>query len=154
PDLITMAKGLTSAYVQLGAVGMRPKIAAAFQEKAFPGGLTYNSHPLACAAALATLAVYEEEGLIERAAKMGVVLHERMAERAPRPPGPPPHRRPLGGRPGWAAPRGLRSRGPRPTGPPRRWPPTTGSSASRASTRSRAGTRSPRPRRSRSARRS
>ena len=55
PDLMTMAKGLTSAYVQLGAVGMRPHIARVFQEKAFPGGLTYNSHPLACAAALATL---------------------------------------------------------------------------------------------------
>ena len=61
PDLITMAKGLTSAYVQLGAVGMRPQIARAFQEKAFPGGLTYNSHTLACATALATIAVYEDE---------------------------------------------------------------------------------------------
>ena len=71
---MTMAKGLTSAYVQLGAVGMRPAIARVFQEKAFPGGLTYNSHPLACAAALATLAVYEEEGLIENARKMGDVL--------------------------------------------------------------------------------
>ena len=53
PDLLTMAKGITSAYVQLGAVGMRPAIARAFEERAFPGGLTYNSHPLACAAALA-----------------------------------------------------------------------------------------------------
>jgi taurine---2-oxoglutarate transaminase len=92
PDLITMAKGLTSAYVQLGAVGMRPKVAAAFQEKSFPGGLTYNSHPLACAAALATLAVYEEEGLIERAARMGVVLRDRMAEIARRHPSVGAHR--------------------------------------------------------------
>ena len=80
PDLITMAKGITAAYVQLGAVGMRPAIAKVFQEKAFPGGLTYNSHPLACAAALATIAVYEDEKLIERAAKMGESLRRRMRD--------------------------------------------------------------------------
>jgi taurine---2-oxoglutarate transaminase len=80
PDLITMAKGITAAYVQLGAVGMRPHIAKAFQEKAFPGGLTYNSHPLACAAALATIAVYEDEGLIERAVKMGASMRKRMKD--------------------------------------------------------------------------
>ncbi len=75
PDLITMAKGLTSAYVQLGAVGMRHEIAQHFRDNVFYGGLTYNSHPLGCATALATIAVYEEEGLIERAARMGEVLH-------------------------------------------------------------------------------
>ena len=80
PDLITMAKGITSAYVQLGAVGMRPQIARAFQERAFPGGLTYNSHTLACATALATIAVYEEEGLLENARRMGRVLRERHLE--------------------------------------------------------------------------
>jgi taurine--2-oxoglutarate transaminase len=80
PDLVCMAKGLTSAYVQLGAVGMRPPIARVFQEKAFPGGLTYNSHTLACAAALATLAVYEDEKVIENAARMGKVLRQRMDE--------------------------------------------------------------------------
>jgi len=80
PDLITMAKGITSAYVQLGAVGMRPQLASAFQERAFPGGLTYNSHTLACATALATIAVYEEEGLIEKARRTGKVLRERMLE--------------------------------------------------------------------------
>jgi len=64
PDLMTMAKGLTSAYVPLGAVGLRPAIAQAFANRPFPGGLTYNSHPLGCATALATIAVYEEEGLI------------------------------------------------------------------------------------------
>ena len=53
---------------------MRPGVAAAFQDRAFPGGLTYNSHPLACAAAIATLAVYEDEDLIERARRMGEVL--------------------------------------------------------------------------------
>jgi taurine--2-oxoglutarate transaminase len=80
PDLMPMAKGLTSAYVQLGAVGMRPQVAQAFQERAFPGGLTYNSHPLACAAALATIAVYEDEGLVENAERMGKVLRRRMVE--------------------------------------------------------------------------
>ena len=74
PDLISMAKGLTSAYVQLGAVGMRRGIADHFQKNVFYGGLTYNSHPLACAAALATLSVYEEDGLIENARRMGSVM--------------------------------------------------------------------------------
>ena len=80
PDLMTIAKGLTSAYVQLGAVGLRPHVARAFQDRAFPGGLTYNSHTLACAAALATLSVYEDEGLIENAQRMGAILRERMRE--------------------------------------------------------------------------
>ncbi len=80
PDIMTMAKGLTSAYVQLGAVGMRPHVACAFQDRAFPGGLTYNSHTLACAAALATLSVYEDEGLIENTQRMGAILRERMRE--------------------------------------------------------------------------
>ena len=71
PDLITMAKGLTASYVPLGAVGMRRQIADAFTDKVFYGGLTYNSHPVGCAAALATIAVYEEDGLIERAAPHG-----------------------------------------------------------------------------------
>jgi taurine--2-oxoglutarate transaminase len=80
PDLICMAKGLTSAYVQLGAVGMRAAIAKHFQDKVFYGGLTYNSHPLGCAAALATLAVYEEDKLIENARKLGRLLRGRMLE--------------------------------------------------------------------------
>src|ERR671911_201661 len=67
PDLITMAKGLTSAYVQLGALGMRRKYAEHFDNTVWYGGLTYNSHPLACATALATIQVYEDEGLLERA---------------------------------------------------------------------------------------
>ena len=67
PDIMTMAKGLTSAYVQLGAVGMRRAIADQFKDKVFYGGLTYNSHPLACAAALATIQVYEDDKLIDNA---------------------------------------------------------------------------------------
>jgi taurine--2-oxoglutarate transaminase len=86
PDMITMAKGLTSAYVQLGAVGMRQPLADFFKDKPFPGGLTYSSHPLACATALATIAVYEEDGLIQHARRLGVVMSERLADLAARHP--------------------------------------------------------------------
>ena len=71
PDIMTMAKGLTSAYVPLGAVGVRRPIAEHFRERVFQGGLTYNSHPLACAAALATLQVYEDDDLIGNARRQG-----------------------------------------------------------------------------------
>lgn len=86
PDILTMAKGLTSAYVPLGAVGIRRGIADHFQEKVFYGGLTYNSHPLGCAAALATIQVYEEDGLVQRARDMGGVMRglpRRVDRRAP-----------------------------------------------------------------------
>jgi taurine---2-oxoglutarate transaminase len=82
PDIITMAKGLTAAYVQLGAVGMRREIADTFKDKVFYGGLTYNSHPLACAAALAAIHVYEEDHLLENARRMGVVMKELLGELA------------------------------------------------------------------------
>jgi taurine---2-oxoglutarate transaminase len=82
PDIITMAKGLTAAYVQLGAVGMRRSIADKFNDKVFYGGLTYNSHPVACAAALATIGVYEEDHLIENARTMGVIMAQLMADLA------------------------------------------------------------------------
>ncbi len=86
PDIITMAKGLTSSYVPLGAVGMRPNVYRYFDDHVFWGGLTYNSHPLGLAAALATIGVYEQDGLIERARKMGEVLarhHRELRERHP-----------------------------------------------------------------------
>jgi taurine---2-oxoglutarate transaminase len=86
PDLMTMAKGITSSYIPLGAVGMRRKIADHFKDKMFPGGLTYSSHTLACAAALATIAVYEEDGLIERTKRMGRVMGDLMADLAKRHP--------------------------------------------------------------------
>src|SRR5438046_2229398 len=86
PDLISIAKGLTSAYVQLGAVGMRRQIADHFAKNVFYGGLTYNSHPLACAAALATIAVYEENNLLEHARDLGVVTCGRLEELNDRPP--------------------------------------------------------------------
>ena len=80
PDLITMAKGLTSAYVPLGAVGMRRQIADHFKDKVFFGGLTYNSHPLGCATALATLKVYEDDNLIDAARRMGGVMKDLLAQ--------------------------------------------------------------------------
>jgi taurine--2-oxoglutarate transaminase len=86
PDLMTMAKGLTSSYLPLGAVAMRHKIAEAFEDKMFYGGLTYSSHPVSLAASLATLRVYEEDGLIENAAQMGErmrEMHQRLAAEHP-----------------------------------------------------------------------
>ena len=80
PDLMSMAKGLTSAYVPLGAVGMRRAIADHFKDRVFYGGLTYNSHPLGCATALATLAVYEEEDLIANARRMGELMATLMRD--------------------------------------------------------------------------
>jgi len=82
PDIICMAKGLTSAYVQLGAVGMRHHIAEHFRNNVFYGGLTYNSHPVGCAAALATLQVYEDDNLIERARQRGELMAQLHAEMA------------------------------------------------------------------------
>jgi taurine--2-oxoglutarate transaminase len=76
PDLICMAKGLTASYLPLGAVGMRHHIAQHFQDKVFFGGLTYNSHPMGCAAALATIRVYEEDNLIDNTKKMGAVMNQ------------------------------------------------------------------------------
>ncbi len=86
PDLMTMAKGLTSSYLPLGAVAMRRKIAEKFDTTMFYGGLTYSSHPVSLAAALATIRVYEEDRLIENAARLGPVMrahHERLYARHP-----------------------------------------------------------------------
>src|SRR6478609_7614703 len=80
PDIMTMAKGLTSAYVPLGAVGMRQKIADHFKDKVFYGGLTYGNHPVGCATALATIAVYEEDDLIANAERMGTIMSGLMRE--------------------------------------------------------------------------
>ncbi len=82
PDLLTMAKGLTSSYLPLGAVGMRRGIADHFRDRPFNGGLTYGSHPVSCAAALATIRVYEEDRLVERARERGVLMKALLAELA------------------------------------------------------------------------
>jgi len=78
PDLLTMAKGLTSAYAPLGAVGMGPKIAGFFNERAYQSGLTYNAHPISLAAAVANIQVMQEDHLVEHAAAMGPVLHRML----------------------------------------------------------------------------
>jgi len=86
PDLMTMAKGLTSSYLPLGAVAMRDHIAEAMEKKMFYGGLTYSSHPVSLAASLATIRVYEEDDLIGNAARLDAVLrghHEAMAAKHP-----------------------------------------------------------------------
>ena len=74
PDLMTMAKGLTSAYAPLGAVAMKPEIAARFNDTPYEAGLTYTSHPVSLAAAIANIQVMREEKIVEHAAEMGPVL--------------------------------------------------------------------------------
>lgn len=80
PDIMTMAKGLTSAYLPLGAVGMKPEIAEHFNEKVFYGGLTYNSHPLCLAAGIAAINVLKEDNLVENARRMGKVMADLLAD--------------------------------------------------------------------------
>jgi taurine---2-oxoglutarate transaminase len=80
PDLMTMAKGLTSAYAPLGAVAMRPEIAESFNERVYQGGLTYNSHPISLAAAIANIQVMQQDHLVEHAASMGPVLHRLLTD--------------------------------------------------------------------------
>jgi taurine--2-oxoglutarate transaminase len=79
PDMITTAKGITSGYLPLGAVIVSDAIAQYFEDKVFWGGLTYSGHPMSCAAGIATLEVYEEDGLIENAREMGSVMAEGLA---------------------------------------------------------------------------
>ena len=80
PDLMTMAKGLTSAYAPLGAVAMKPEIAAAFDEQVFESGLTYTSHPVSLAAALANIGVMKSDQIVEHAADQGQVLHKLLTD--------------------------------------------------------------------------
>lgn len=71
PDIITMAKGITSGYVPLGAVIVSDRIAQHFEDNKLWCGLTYSAHPLSCAAGVAVVKVYEQDGLIENAAEVG-----------------------------------------------------------------------------------
>ncbi len=71
PDLITFAKGVNSGYLPLGGVIISRRIADTFKEQAYPGGLTYSGHPLACASAVASINIFEEEGIIQRARDLG-----------------------------------------------------------------------------------
>ena len=85
PDLLTFAKGVTSGYVPLGGVAISPAIYETFAHRAYPGGLTYSGHPLACAAAVATINTMADEGIVENAARIGeTVIGPALAEIAGR----------------------------------------------------------------------
>ncbi|MEV4556389.1 aspartate aminotransferase family protein [Kitasatospora sp. NPDC049285] len=71
PDLLTFAKGVNSGYLPLGGVAISAEIAETFAQRAFPGGLTYSGHPLACASAVATINAMAEEGIVEHARHIG-----------------------------------------------------------------------------------
>ena len=74
PDIMTLAKGLTSAYVPLGATMVSQAIAEYFEDRPLYAGLTYNSHPVGCAAAIACINIYKQDGLIENARAIGEIL--------------------------------------------------------------------------------
>jgi len=80
PDIITTAKGITSGYMPLGAVIVSEPIAKFFDDKYLYAGLTYNGHALACAAALATIKVYEEDNLLENAVMVGKHLGQALED--------------------------------------------------------------------------
>jgi taurine--2-oxoglutarate transaminase len=80
PDIMTMAKGLTGAYVPLGATIARKHIGDRFKEQFFSHGATYAGHALACATAVAVIPVYQEDNLIENSEKMGNYLLEKAME--------------------------------------------------------------------------
>jgi taurine--2-oxoglutarate transaminase len=86
PDLVAMAKGLTSGYIPLGAVSVSEKIADHFETHALWAGLTYSAHALACAAAIANIEVYRQEKLIENSHAMGKVLRAGLIDLAERHP--------------------------------------------------------------------
>ncbi len=86
PDIMTVAKGLTSAYVPLGATIVSDTIAEYFEDKPLYAGLTYNAHPVGCAAAVACINVYRDDQLIEKARALGEVLNaelHKLKERHP-----------------------------------------------------------------------
>ena len=86
PDLMTTAKGLTSSYLPLGAVAISPEISSFFDDTVFYGGLTYNSHPMSCAAALAAIQVLEDDDLVGNAKRLEPVMrrhHEELAAKHP-----------------------------------------------------------------------
>lgn len=87
PDLITVAKGLASGYATLGAVIVHERVARHFDEHVLACGLTYYAHPLACAAAVACLDVYAQDGMFDRAATLGPVLLRELRAVAARLPG-------------------------------------------------------------------
>jgi taurine--2-oxoglutarate transaminase len=87
PDLITFAKGVNSGYVPLGGVLIAESIAARYDDAVYPGGLTYAGHPLACAAGVASIEVFEREGILDHVRSVGAdVLGKGLRELASRHP--------------------------------------------------------------------
>jgi taurine--2-oxoglutarate transaminase len=87
PDLICFAKGVNSGYVPLGGVIISRRIADSFADSAYPGGLTYSGHVLGCATAVASIGIFEEEGIVERVRTVGdTVLGPALTELADRHP--------------------------------------------------------------------
>jgi taurine--2-oxoglutarate transaminase len=80
PDILTVAKGINSGYVPLGAMIVRKPIADWVRDKYFAGGLTYSGHPLACASAVASIEAFKEEGVVENSAEMSGVFAEKLRE--------------------------------------------------------------------------
>ena len=79
PDILTVAKGINSGYVPLGAMTVSPAIEEFIRSKFFAGGLTYSGHPLACASAVASIEAFQEEGIVENAAAMGELIGPELA---------------------------------------------------------------------------
>jgi taurine--2-oxoglutarate transaminase len=86
PDIMTVAKGINSGYVPLGAMIVREPIATWVRDKLFAGGLTYSGHPLACASAVASIEAFREEGIVEQSAATGEVFRTELAKLAERHP--------------------------------------------------------------------
>lgn len=86
PDMMCIAKGLTSGYLPLGGVVVSRKIAEFFSERNFPAGLTYSAHPVCCAAALAVLKIYHQENLLQKATETGSYIEQKVADLATRHP--------------------------------------------------------------------
>lgn len=86
PDIMTMAKGITSGYIPLGGMMVKEEVISAFDDKPLPLGLTYSGHAVACAAANAVMDIYHEENLVERAAEMGKYMDRQVSKLAERHP--------------------------------------------------------------------
>ncbi len=87
PDLITFAKGVNSGYIPLGGVAISERVAQTFDQRSYPGGLTYSGHPLACASAVASINIFREEGIVEHARALGTdVIGPELAKIAERHP--------------------------------------------------------------------
>ena len=78
PDILCMAKGITSGYIPLGGMIVTEKIATHFNDKPLPIGLTYSAHAVACAAANEVIKIYEEDNLLENAANMGHYIDKQV----------------------------------------------------------------------------